>query len=72
MKLRSFNTAGINRFEQFLASAARDPEDLRAFLEDAGLSTRVNPEIEVEARSFVNRFAAGELSVLLFRRFQPP
>ena len=60
MRLRSFNTGGINRFEQFLASAARDPEDLRALLEDIGLSTRVSPEIEVEARSFVNRFAAGE------------
>ena len=60
MKLRSFYTGGITRFEQFLASAGRDPEDLRAFLEDPGLSTRVSPEIEVEARSFVNRFAAGE------------
>ena len=60
MRLRCFNTGGINRFEQFLASAARDPEDLCALLEDVGLSTRVSPEIEVEARSFVNRFAAGE------------
>ena len=60
MRLRSFNTAGINRFEEFLASATRDPEDLGAFLEDSGLSSEVSPEIDVEARSFVNRLAAGE------------
>ena len=60
MKLRSFNTGGINRFGQFVASAARDPVDLRALLDNVGLSTAVSPEIEVEARSFVNRFAAGE------------
>ena len=60
MRLRSFNSDGINRFEQFLESAARDPEDLRALLDDVSLSTRVCPEIEVEARTFVNRLAAGE------------
>ena len=60
MKLRSFNAGGINRFEQFLSSAARDTEDLCAFLGATGLSTAVSPEIEVQARSFVNRFAAGE------------
>lgn len=60
MKLCMFNPDGINRLKQFLASPARDPEDLRAFLEDLSLSTKVNAEIEVEVRSFVNRFAAGE------------
>ena len=29
-------------------------------MDDVALSTRVNPEIEVESRSFSNRFAAGE------------
>ena len=60
MKLRSFNAGGINRFEQFLSSAARDTEDLHALLGAPGLSTAVSPEIEVQARSFVNRFDAGE------------
>ena len=31
MKLRRFNIGGINRFEQFLASAERDPEELHTF-----------------------------------------
>ena len=60
MKLRSFNTGGINRFKEFLSLTTRDTEDLLAFLGDPGLSTAVSPEIEVGARSFVNRFAAGE------------
>ena len=60
MRLRSFNSGGINRFEQILASAAREPEDVCALLDDVSLSTRVSPEIEIEAQSFVNRFAAGE------------
>ena len=67
MKLRSFNKVGINRFEQFRASAVRSPEDLHALLEDPGLSTTLSPEIEVEARSFGNRFAAGEYLFFLFR-----
>ena len=66
MKLCSFNTGGINRFEQFLSSEARGTEDLHAFLGAPGLSTAVSPEIEVEARSFVNRFAAGEYLHSLF------
>lgn len=60
MKLRRFNTGGINRLEQFLASASRDTEDLCAFLNDPRLSIVVSPEIKVEARLFVDRFAAGE------------
>lgn len=60
MKLRSFNAGGINRFERFLSSSARDSEDLHEFLGDPGLSTAVSPEIEAESRPFVNRFAAGE------------
>ncbi len=60
MKLRSFNAGGINRFGQFLSSAARDTEDLHAFLGAPSLSTPVTPEIGFEPRSFVNRFAAGE------------
>ena len=66
MKLRSFNADGINRFEQFLSSAVRDTEDLHSFLVSPGLSIAVSPEIEVEARSFVNRFAAGEYLYSLF------
>lgn len=67
MKLRSFNTVGMNRFEEFRASSVRNPEDLHAFLEVPGLSTTLSPEIEVEARSFANRFAAGEYLYFLFR-----
>ena len=65
MKLRSFNTVGLNRFEEFRASAVRNPDDLHALLQDPGLSTTVSPEIEVEARTFVNRLAAGEYLYLL-------
>lgn len=67
MKLRSFNTGGINRFEEFLASVVRNDDDLHTLLEDHSLSTTVSPEIEVEARSFVNRYAAGEYLYFLFR-----
>ncbi len=67
MKLRSFNKVGINRFEEFRASAERSPEDLHALLDDPGLCTTLSPEIEVEARSFGNRFAAGKFLFFLFR-----
>ena len=66
MKLRRFDTGGINRFDQFLSSAAMDTEDLHEFLAAPGLSTVVSPEIEVEARSFINRFAVGEYLYSLF------
>ena len=67
MKLHSFNTGDINRLEKFLAAAVTNPESLRVLLEEASLPTMVSPEIEVEARSFANRVAAGDYLYFLFR-----
>ncbi len=66
MRLRSFNSSGISRFADFRASPVRKPKELHTLLKAPDFSTALDPEFEVESRSFTNRFSAGEYLYSLF------
>jgi hypothetical protein len=61
MKLRQFTAAGIEAFENYLASARNNPASVppRDLLESPAVTTQVSPAIEVAAINFVARADAA-------------
>lgn len=61
MKLRQFNEAGVDAFQNYLSLARESPESLppRELLEDPNLTAVINPTIEVSQIAFVSRTDAA-------------
>lgn len=62
MKLRRLNELGLDRLSDFLDSlSTQTPQELSdELLSDPTVSEAVEPEVEIERRSFHNRFEAGQ------------